>query len=537
MRTSIDRLARPRLVVVLALSSAPRSHAAAPAVAVYPIPGARVATEHTQITIRGLPTSQFGAITVTGSESGAHPGVVRGDSDGHGGSFIPAKPFVAGETVTVTTGLKVIGGRGGSWSFTTEIPARNAQFRPLRIGARAKGDVWTFRTRPDLKPAAVRLLERPKKTAEPGGLFVAPQAGPLQDGVELLGPWAGLVYFKPIPRGETATDFREQSYDGKPVLTWWQGHVSEQGVGYGEDEIYSSSYRPVATVKAGNGLRSDLHELQLTPQRTALVTAYQPVFWNASSVKYGSKHEIMLDTVVQEIDIKTGLVLFQWDSLDHIGLGDSYSPVAKHPGTAWDYFHVNSIQAQADGSLVVSARNTCAIYKLNRQTGAIEWTLGGKRSSFKMGAGTRFYYQHDARFQADGNLTLFDDAGAPFRENESRGLTLHLDTSKMTATLVAQDRHGPPLRAPAEGNVQRLGNGGDFVGWGAQPNFTEFDAKGHEIFDAKFVGGNSSYRAYRFAWTGTPVTKPAIAAHLSGGRTSVSASWNGADVEVADPRR
>jgi hypothetical protein len=539
MRTSFPRLARPRLgaalaaaaaaavTLIIALGAAAGSRAAAPSVSVFPIPGDRVATRNAQITIRGLPTSQFGSITATGSKSGVHTGVVKSDSDGQGGSFLPAKPFTAGETVTVKTALNVIGGRDGSWSFTVETPAHPAPPKPLKLGTRTKGDLWTFKTRPDLQPAAATVVKQPTKATSPGDLFVAPQAGPKQAGVELLGPYAGLIYFKPIPHGDTATDFRVQSYDGHQDLTWWQGIVSAAGVGYGEDEIYDSSYRPVATVKAGNGLRSDLHEFQLTPQGTALVTAYQPVLWDASKIKHGSTHEIVLDAIVQEIDIKTGLVLFQWDSLDHVSLGDSYAAIARHPGVAWDYFHVNSIQKQPDGNLLVSARNTSAVYDIDGRSGRVLWTLSGKRSSFKMGKDTRFYFQHNARFQRDGSLTLFDDAGAPFREPQSRGLTLRLDTTHKTATLAGADTHKPALRAAAEGNLNRLPNGDDLVGWGQANNFTEFDTKGNEVFDAKFVGGNSSYRAYRSQWTGLPVTKPAIAAHLYHGHTSVSASWNG----------
>src|SRR5205085_10424335 len=124
--------------------------------------------------------------------------------------------------------------------------------------------------------------------------------------------------------GGVVANFRVQNYRNQPVLTWWQGYTNA-GVGVGQDVIYDSSYRPVAVVQAGNGLRADLHEFTLTPGGTALLTAYLPVYWNASSV-HGQKREIVLDSVVQEIDVATGLVLFQWDSLDHVSLNDSYQP-------------------------------------------------------------------------------------------------------------------------------------------------------------------------------------------------------------------
>ncbi len=525
-RMLVVTVAAVATVVLSGLVMATGTHAAAPAVAVFPIPGDKVAAPSTQLTFRGVPATQLGALTVTGSKSGAHTGTVAGDSDGSGGSFLPAKPFAAGETVTVRTALNVLGARGGTYSFTVQTPVRPGAIRPLPMTPRSPHDVWNYVSRPDLQPAAVTVDKRSKGTA-PGALFIAPQAGPVRDGPELLGPDGGLVWFHPVPKGQYVTDFREQAYGGTPALTWWQGVVNLSGIGHGVDEIYDSSYRHVATVKAANGLDSDLHEFQLTPQGTAFVTAYQPVLWNASAIKHGSKHEILLDAVVQEIDIKTGLVLFQWDSLDHVGLSASYSPVAQRTGTPWDYFHVNSIQPQPDGSLVVSARNTSQIYRISGQTGTIDWKLGGKHPSFKMGARTQFYFQHDARMRAPDTITIFDDGGQPFYEKQSRSLTLRLNTSTKTATLVSRFFHSPPLKAAAEGNVDLLPNGNQLVGWGAAPFVTEFDTKGREVFDAHFNAVNASYRAYRAPWQGAPPYRPAIGTRVSRGRMTVYASWNG----------
>jgi hypothetical protein len=251
------------------------------------------------------------------------------------------------------------------------------------------------------------------------------------------------------------------------------------------------------------------------------------VHWDASSVKR-SKQAIVLDSVVQEIDIPTGLVLFQWDSLDHVPLADSYQPAPSNGGHPWDYFHVNSIQRVADGSLLVSGRNTWAAYDISSATGAIIWRLGGKHSSFTMGKNTSFAFQHDARLRTSGLITIFDDgAGPPVVHKQSRGITLRLNTTKMTATLVTQDEHHPPLLAAYEGSVQGQPNGDELVGWGQQPFFTEFNARGKTVFDARFVGVNSSYRAYRFPWTATPASLPAVGARVNGRTTTVYASWNG----------
>jgi hypothetical protein len=313
------------------------------------------------------------------------------------------------------------------------------------------------------------------------------------------------------------------------VLTWWQGY-SGAGVGAGEDMIYDSSYRQVAVVRAGNGLTADLHEFRLSPQDTALITAYYPVLWNASAL-HGSTQQVVLDSVVQEIDIKTGLVLYQWDSLDHVPLADTYETMPKTAGGPFDYFHVNSVQEQEDGDLVISARNTWAAYDIDHETGAIVWTLGGRNSSFKLRSGALFAFQHDVRLHTDNDatVTLFDDGGGPPRvHTQSRAITVRLDSSGKTATLVAEKQHSPALAAAFEGNVQALPGGDQFVGWGQQPYFSEYNAKGQMMFDARFVDSNSSYRAYRFPWVGRPSGAPSVATSTQGSTSDVYVSWNGA---------
>jgi hypothetical protein len=512
--------------LMTALWSTAGSQAAAAAVNVFPIPGGHVAAPSSQLTFRGIKVSQLSSIVVTGSRSGVHTGRVLSDSDGDGGSFLPTRPFTAGEVVTVQTGLSIVRATGGSYSFTVASPAGVIKAAVPMKAPRVKGDIDSFVSAPQLKPAAVKVTKQPRHAAT-GDLFIAPQAGPFQYGPELVGPFGGLIWFKTVPKNESATDFRVQAYRGKPVLTWWQGSVNG-GVGTGQDEIYNASYQPVATVKAANGLQADLHEFQLTSQNTALVTAYFPVFWNASAAKHGSTHQLLFDSVVQEIDIPTGLVLYQWDSLDHVPVTDSNQPVSSVAGHPWDYFHINSIQQAADRNLVISARNTWAVYDLSHQTGAVIWTLGGKASTFKMGPNTTFAFQHDPRLTGD-LITIFDDgAGPPIVHKQSRGITLRLDTAHNTATLVGQEEHQPPLLAEFEGSVQSQSNGDQVVGWGGQPYISEFDAKGRSVFDARFADQNASYRAYRFLWTGTPVTKPSVAARVSRGKPTVYASWNGA---------
>lgn len=511
------------LLLALALIGPAAAHAAT--VSVFPSPGDRVATPSTQITIRGVPTSAFGSITVTGSQTGVHTGTVEADSDGNGGSFIPTKPFAPGETVTVQTGLDVADATNGTWHFTVAVPGR-VTMRKLSPEAGASGITWNYTTDRSIHPPAIKVTTNRKGTA-PGYLFFGPQLGPIQNGAEITNSNGKLIYFNPVPRGQFAMDVRSQQYEGQPALTYWQGTVTTSGTGVGEDQVLSTSYKHLATIKPGNGLSADLHEFVISGD-DAWMTAYQPVVWNASKIKHGLKNEIVLNCVAQEIDLKTGLVLFQWNSLDHVALGASYSPIAK-AGVPWDYFHINAIQPLSDGTVLISSRNTSAVYDVDGATGKIHWDVGGKFSTYKLGPGARFWYQHDARLQANGQLTMFDDAGAPFREKESRGLTLNLNAANHTATVARQLTNGP-LRAAAEGNNELLGDGDTLLGWGQAADLTtEFSPQGAVLYNARWAGPNSSYRVFRQPWRAVPATRPAVAAHVYRGQVTVSASWNGAD--------
>lgn len=502
-----------------------------PKVAVYPVPGSRVVSPEAQLVFRGVPIGRVGLITVVGSRSGNHGGRLLADSDGRGASFLTRRPFRAGERVTVRTSLNVVGGSHGTFGFTVAQPVGGRlPYLPLPRPRRFRGDVMSFASRPDLTPAAISLRAQGSAASyAQGDIFVGPQQGPLQQGPMIIGPDGRLIYFRPLRGKDWATDVRVQSYGGAPVLTWWQGFPSES-FGVGRGVIVDSSYRQVASVPAAGGLHADLHEFRLTPRGTALITAYFPVYWDDRAA-HGSAHEKTLDCVVQEIDVKTGLLLYQWDSLDHVGVQESYVPAISKRFPMFDYFHLNAVEPDSDGNLIISSRHTWAAYKVDHTLGRVIWRLGGKHSSFRMGPGASFAFQHDVRVRAphDGYVTVFDNgAGTAVVHRYSRGLVLRLDLRRHTATRVASLPHRPQLLSFYEGNVEELSDGSAFVGWGQRPFFTQYDPRGKVVLDGHFLDTNSSYRAYRSVWVGHPLTPPDVAAARSGSGVRVSASWNGA---------
>jgi hypothetical protein len=225
-------------------------------------------------------------------------------------------------------------------------------------------------------------------------------------------------------------------------------------------------------------------------------------------------------------------VLFEWHSFGNVSPSESNVPAPTAPGFEWEYFHVNSAEITPDNHFLISARNTSALYKINRETGKIMWRLGGKKSDFKLGRGVRFDWQHSARTQADGTIMLYDNSAAPPKRKASRVLTVRLDEQAKTATVVRALTHPRKLLASSQGNVETLPNGNTFVGWGSQRWFTEYDSRGRVVFDGHLARGNDNYRAFRSPWVGRPGNAPKVVASADEGRITARVSWNGA-TEVA----
>jgi len=498
---------------------------------VYPLPDTRSASPGTEISFRGVTPDELGVITVEGSASGAHSGIVVPHSDGRGASFVPDAPFRAEETVTVQAGVPLGAAASDEISFDVVRPVTP---RRVSVGREpGEPEPGPFYSRPDLRPLPIDVTTEASNTA-PGLIFVGPRFRNGQSGPMILDNSGEPVWFFPL-RGEAlqANDFRVQQYQGTPVLTCFEG-VLGSGHGFGHFVIRDSAYQVIAEFKPGNGFAGgDLHEFTVSPEDTALICIYNRVRWDMTSVG-GVKEDIVMDGIVQEIDIPTGRVLFEWHSLDHIGLNESIYDIPGGANDTFDYFHVNSIEVDDDGNLILSARNTFAVYKIDRRSGEVIWRLGGKENSFSMSTETTFEHQHDARVHPNGQLSIFDNAtNVQDSDESSRGIVLQLDTEVMTATLVQEIIHPTNIISVAQGNFQLLPNGNFFIGWGSAPVFSEFDANGELIFNGRFPKGITSYRAYRFPWVGQPRDAPAIATEAgSSNEVMVYASWNGA-TEVA----
>jgi len=363
---------------------------------------------------------------------------------------------------------------------------------------------------------------------KPAGISGATSSGPV--GPEIVDNNGRPVWFLPITNGQSAADFRVQKYHNRPVLTWAQqkgfgGLAQDESADY----IFDSSYHLVATVHAGNGLNADAHEFLISPEDTALITIYNAVPHDLSAVG-GSKAGQLMEGAVQEIDIASGKVIFEWHSLDHVALEESYEPLPTSSTKPWDYFHLNAVSIDDDGNLLLSARHTSAVYKIDRRTGTVIWRLGGKRSDFNLGPDVRFSYQHNPVVAGKNVIRIFDNEsnGKPVVPS-SRVIWIKVDPSTRSAELVRSIQYPNGLSVASQGSAQALNNGDTLIGWGVTGRFSEFDPGGHAVFDAVTPSGDDTYRAYRFVWHGDPTTKPTATARRDvDGSTIVHAIWNGA---------
>jgi hypothetical protein len=369
-----------------------------------------------------------------------------------------------------------------------------------------------------LQPPPVKILTD-KGGSQGGDIFIAPygDTGTYANGAEILSPdGKKVLWFHQAPAGDVDADFRTQTYQGKPVLTFWEG-TGLGGVSSGVDYIYNDKYQLIATVKAGNGLSADGHEFLITPQNTALTLSYTTATANLTAIG-GPADQTVIDGVAQEIDIKTGKVLFQWNSADHVPYAQSEQPLPAAASDPWDWFHMNAVKLDTNGNLLIDARDTWTTYEVSPKTGKVLWRLGGKDSSFKLAAAKGqtldeaneiFAWQHDPEAHGDGIYTFFDNEAAGTANTGddalvdlpySRAITVKVDFRSRVATLISANAQPEAESAPSQGNVQVLKDGGEFVGWGSLPYFSQYSASGKLTFNAEFPAGVNTYRAYRLPW-------------------------------------
>ncbi|KAI9903123.1 hypothetical protein N3K66_002475 [Trichothecium roseum] len=428
---------------------------------------------------------------------------------------------------------------------------------------------WQYRSRPDLVPPKLNITIPATDAVEPGYLFVAPFAGYPDTPTEQHGPrqagpyifrdngdliWSGYAIYS-----IWSTNFQAGRWKGKDILFSFEGdHNAGYGHGHGHITFVDQHYETIRELRAGNHKLVDKHEFHIVNEETGLIQIYQPVPRDLTEWGASPEQQWIVNAIIQELDISTGELLFEWSSLDHVQPDEAILPI--NPGQAgsgynssdaWDYFHINSVDKDAEGNYLISARDACAIHKINGTDGSIVWRLNGNRSDFEMANGTEFCFQHHARWlEQDGDvevISLYDNSAHGTEHHDgsevhtaptSSGKILRLNTTSWDAELVGA--YFPPdgLLSKSQGSTQVLPGGNVLVNWGSSGAVTEYTADGDAIFHAYMDSGDlgagvQNYRAFRYNWTGIPSEVPAIAAFENRKTTTIYVSWNGDTETVA----
>jgi hypothetical protein len=476
------------------------------------------------------------AFNVQGATSGAHAGQTILADDHKTVIFKPDQPFTPGEQVTVqVNGLDL--GRQDSYAPLSYDFTVAANQQPGGPGSQQAGP-------PDKPPESAfpNFLTLPQdiphytvtQTSPDSGegyIFVAPffwTRSTIGSYLLILNNQGQIVYYKSMADALEAFDFKVQP---NGTLSYFD---QKQAAFF----VMDSHYQVVDTYRAGDGYVADLHDLQLLPDGDALLMAYDNETVDMSKIVPGGKKDATVTgLIVQELDPSKN-VIFEWRSWDHFAYTDSTANLTEQN---IDLVHGNALALANDGNLLLSSRNLSEITKINLQTGAVMWRLGGKHSTFNFVNGQPFAYQHDVRQLPDGDITVFDNHGTEQEPAPSRGVEYRLDEANKTATQVWEYTHVPPVFATYMGNTQRLADGNTFLDWGAPythgqgyayETMTEVSPDNRTLFEMAFDRAYVSYRAFRFPWQGFPDTLPALAYKTDGNGILLGYSWNGA-TEVA----
>jgi hypothetical protein len=505
-------------------------------VSVFPAPKTPVASDETTFSFRGLKPKNLGKVKVIGSKTGQVGHTRLRHSDGRGVSIVPKKAFQPGEKVRVYTKKRIkLANKGDFW-------VRIGNFYGNDDTDPGPGDPPAndgLKSRPELKPPTLDVLVN-KPEASNGKIFFAPK----RDGATIADNAGRIRWFRPsgvASKGSEYYNFQPQTYKGKPVLTYWLGASGVAGFSQvGAYEILNKKYNRIARITPGNGFGANIHEFEITGRDTALVQAYVGVEWDLTPVG-GLPNGKILDNVVQEIDIKTGAVLFEWHALGNVSIKASET-TPPEDGSRWDYLHINAAKADGKG-ILISGRRTSTIYRVNRKTSKRMWNLRGDgmkpwSNSFDVADDAMFGYQHDMERLPNGNISMFDNGAdrpnnnLPVISEESNVLILKLSGKgdNRKATKVARYTHEPdPIIALSQGSARLMENGNWFAGWGQVSQMTEFAPDGEVVWDATYFDEPvNSYRSFKAPWVGKPKDRPAIASEPDGAGAKVYASWNGA---------
>ncbi|MGB3074001.1 MAG: aryl-sulfate sulfotransferase [Chitinophagales bacterium] len=454
---------------------------------------------------------------ITGSSSGAHSWIARLSDDNKTIVVKPHPVFDFGETVTVTihSKLKKIPGEtieGTTFSFqirSKPTQEDEAAYREMRqqsfmddFGydpyAKNPDDIYPLDSMPTYvinvnnNPAPGQIFYRNKEdqtTDIPGTNSFATI---IQNDGTIL--WARDL-------GQFGSDFK---LNANGYMTYFADTAQWM--------VLDSNYNLIDSVQCKNGyeLETQGHDVMMYPDGHVFLMAYNIQTINMTAYG-GISNAKVQGLVIQEQDANRDVV-FEWRSWDHFLFTDANSHTPLTNATV-DYVHCNSVERDFDGNVLISSRNMDELTKINHETGAIIWRMGGENNQFTFvndNIPQHFSSQHDLRRLPNGHIILFNN-GNYLSPLISSAKEYALDEVNKVATLAWYYEHpdvnGFHVYGGATGNAQRLPNGNTIIDWGliipnvGIPNHTEVDANKNIDWEMTFDSPKQKcYRIHKYEW-------------------------------------
>lgn len=492
-----------------------------------PLPGAEYTSPQTRFVLvrfQNIPptavTNLSSFIQVKGAQSGNHGGQTRITGDGRTVSFQMSSDFTPNELVTVSLAPGVPSASGG--------PIAPYQYQFVVSGYLASQNTGAVVVSPPKAPFLEDATPPTPKDLTAASIGVA---GIMPNGVSVPSdfPWIAITTNNnpdPDPifidnRGGGGKPYNV-IFDNNGSPIWYMRmpderrdmKVQHNGVltmlardGGNHFNGFNTHYQQIKSYWAANGYGVDEHELQVLADGNYLLVALRTETLDMSRfVVGGNTAASVTEQVIQEFT-PAGELIFQWRAWDHLDVRDEQQFI-NILSSSFDFPHMNAIDIDTDGHILLSARNTSEITKINRDTGEIIWRLGGAHNQFNFVNdplnGPR--NQHAIRMVATNDYTLFDN-GNLHSPSVSRAVEYVLDTTNMTATVAWQypNPATPSLYSYYMGNAQRLPNGNTLIDWaiGNLPKLTEVRPDGTKAFEMNWVAQWEAYRTWRCPWQGS----------------------------------
>lgn len=333
----------------------------------------------------------------------------------------------------------------------------------------------------------------------------------------ILNEKAELVYYRKV---KAASDFKIQN----------NGQITY----FAKDKFYifDKTLTLLDSVGCVNGAGTDAHDFLVLKNGHFLLMGWEIVTENCSgkrmfmnSVRPGSKRAHVKYGVIQELDQNKKLV-YEWKSRNAFSL-EKADPYFLNDTLNVDLTHFNSVDIDAEGNVMVSARYYNEVFKVNRKTGKMMWRFGGKNNTMKLiNDAVPFFGQHDAKFVGSNRITIYDNGyTSPENRHNARALEYEIDDKAGTAKRVWKYENNSYTVSKGTGNTQKLPNGNVLVNYGqvekGKPNisFELVNNQGGKLISVHFKDTVGTYRAFFYAKKQWPLTSCRLIKSGTGART------------------